>query len=134
MTLLSRKMLRSIRWRLVASHVLLTLLTVGVAGLLGLWGIRYTAQQQEIQYLTNTARAIAQRAEPLISSQANLEQLIQLAQTAAFFGNAQVRILDAQGRVLADSGLASRSDEIIWFVLPHQVGVETFVPPIEASS
>ena len=50
-------MFRSIRWRLVASHVFLTLLTVSAAGLLGLWGVRYYAQRQETRYLTSTARA-----------------------------------------------------------------------------
>jgi hypothetical protein len=59
-------MFRSIRWRLVASHVLLTLLTVSAAGLLGLWGVTYYARQQEARYLTNTAQAIATRAEPLL--------------------------------------------------------------------
>jgi signal transduction histidine kinase len=124
-------MFRSIRWRLVASHVLLTLLTVSAAGLLGLWGVRYYARGQETRYLTNTAQSIAQRAEPLMSPTIATNRLTQLAQTASFFTNTQVRILDAQGQVLTDSGVPGRSGDIAWFVLPHIDSEGVFEIPLE---
>jgi len=112
---------RSIRWRLVTSYVVLTLLTVGAVGSLSLWVVKRYADQKEVDYLTANARAIASQALPLMYPQVSTYQLSQLAQVASFFGNVQVRILDATGRQLADSGLPEHAAELAWFMLPAEV-------------
>lgn len=109
-------MFRSIRWRLVASHVFLTLLVVGLAGLMGLWGVRHYAHQRETEYLTVTANSIAQRALPLMSPQVSPDQLTQLAQTASFFSNVRVVILDEKHQVLTDTGHPNPRGEVAWFI------------------
>ena len=60
-------MFHSIRWRLVASFVLVTLLTVGLIGVLALSLIRQQLVAQETEYLQSNADAIALQALPLLS-------------------------------------------------------------------
>lgn len=60
-------MLTSIRWRLVASYVLLTVLTVGILGTLTLSLVRRFSQQREVDVLTANARALAEQAAPLVA-------------------------------------------------------------------
>jgi len=50
----------SIRWRLVASYVLLTLLSVTVVGLLASEIVRQYTQQQEVEELEANAQSLAQ--------------------------------------------------------------------------
>jgi len=106
----------SIRWRLVISFVCIALLIVGLSGLLAIWGIGQYALKQEEQYLKVNAQAIATQAQSLMSPTITLPQLTQLAQTAAFFGNAEVRILDSKKKVVADSGPTLHSDPVAWVV------------------
>ena len=54
-------MFRSIRWRLVLSYVLLTLLTVTIAGVLALSLIRQYVGQQETKNLSANAEACISR-------------------------------------------------------------------------
>jgi hypothetical protein len=114
-------MLCSIRWRLVTSYVLLTLVTVSAVGLLAQWAVRGYAQQQETRYLTANAEAIARQALPFLSPQVFPEKLDQLAKTAAFLGNVRVRLLDSQQRVLSDSGLPAGQGNILWFMVPSRI-------------
>lgn len=111
-------MLRSVRWRLVASYVFLTVLTVSLVGVLSLSLVKSYVDQQEIASLRANAEAIARQAEPLLWPSQRMSALQDLAQTAAFLGNDQVRILDADERVVADS-LADRSaDAFVWLTPP----------------
>ena len=59
-------MFNSIRWRLVASYVLLTVLTVSVLGVLALSFVDSYATQQELASLTANAEAVARQAGPLV--------------------------------------------------------------------
>jgi signal transduction histidine kinase len=111
-------MFRSIRWRLVASSIFLTLLTISLAGLLAFWAIIQYAQSRESSYLSANAEAIAQQAQPLMSPTPLTEYLTQLAQTTSFFGNFQVRILDSHQHLLADSGSPAHYDTIAWLIFP----------------
>ena len=61
-------MFHSIRWRLVASFVLVTLLTVGLIGVLALSLIRQQLVAQETEYLQSNADAIALQALPLLQA------------------------------------------------------------------
>ncbi len=97
-------MFHSIRWRLVASYVLLTLITVVALGFVALWATRKYAQQQEARYLSANANAVAQQALPLLGPHPAMTALAQVARLASFFGDVHVRILDSQHQVLVDSG------------------------------
>ncbi len=108
---------RSIRWRLVASYMLLTVLAVGLVAALALSLIRRHIEQQELNYLTANAQAVARQAAALMGARANPYALRQLAHTSAFAGNVRVRILDARERVLADSGSHDAENDMVW-ILP----------------
>jgi len=122
-------MFRSIRWRLVASYVLLTLLTVTLVGVLALSLIERYLEQQERDYLTANAEAVARQAQPLLQPTVRPSDLRELASTASFLGNVQVRILDDHQRVLADSGSPAQDHEFIWIMTSLQVDVQS---PVEA--
>ncbi len=111
-------MFRSIRWRLVASYALLTLLTVSLVGVLALSLIKRYIEQQELEYLTANAEAVAHQALPLMQPVVRQADLRELARTASFLGNVQVRILNDHRRVLADSGHPTEVSEFMWIV-PH---------------
>ena len=117
-------MFRSIRWRLVTSYVLLTLLTVSLVGVLALSLIKRYVEQQERDYLTANAEAVARQALPLMQPVVRWTDLQDLARTASFLGNVQVRLLDDQRRVLADSGQPTEVDEFIWIVTPVEVNIQ----------
>ncbi len=112
--------LRSIRWRLVASYMLLTLLTAGLVGALALSLVKERTDQQEIDYLTANADAAARQAVPLIWPIPHQYDLQRLAQTSAFLGNVRVRFLDARNNVLADSGSHTALDTFVWVMPPEQ--------------
>ena len=113
-------MFRSIRARLIASYVLLTLLTVGLVGTLALVLVQRRVQRQEVAQLRENAEAVARQAEDLIGPVPRLGDLQELAETAAFVGDVRVRIWDVERRLLADSGLAEIGDAVLW-VLPSEV-------------
>jgi signal transduction histidine kinase len=120
------KLTRSICWRLVASYVFLTLLTVFLVGVLALSLVKRYTEKQETDFLVANAEAVAHRAEPLMrmSSSGN-RALEELAQTAAFLGNVRVRILDNAGQVIADSGTQDVANNFVWvqpaFGLRHEI-------------
>lgn len=107
---------RSIRRRLVISFVAVALLIVSLSGLMAILGVGQYASIQEEQYLTSNAQAIAVQAQQFMSPAISQQQLKELAQTAAFFGNAEVRIMDNNRQVIADSGPSSHSDPVAWLV------------------
>ena len=107
-------MFHSIRWRLVASFVLVTLLTVSLIGVLALSLIRQQVASQEAEYLQANADAVARQALPLMQPLVNQTALQELARTSAFLSSAQIRILDGRGSVLADSGQHTEGNEYLW--------------------
>ena len=126
-------MFRSIRWRLVASYVLLTLLTVSIVGALALSLIQRYVRQQEQDYLTANAEAVARQALPMMQPLVYTQDLLDLARTASFLGNVQVRILDDQGRILADSGQPAEVEEFVWIVTPEEVDLQSPGGPFRIS-
>lgn len=114
---LKPEMFHSIRWRLIASYVVLTLLTVIATGILALEIVRRYARQQELLALRANAMAISEQALPYLASGAPSPELHQLIQAASFLGDARVRILDNQEQVLVDSGQPGSEDELI-VILP----------------
>jgi signal transduction histidine kinase len=107
----------SIRWRLVLSYVLLTALTVSVVGALALALIRNNLAEREADLLRVNAQAVARQAAALWQPRLGADRysLQQLADTAAFLGNAQVRILDRNGDPIVDSGPNSAANRLMWF-------------------
>jgi signal transduction histidine kinase len=110
---------RSIRWRLVLSYLFLILLTLGVVGAVILRLVEGYVERQEREYLAATAEAVAQQAEELLWPVVRQSQLQDLSETSALLGNTQVRILDAQRRVLADSDRLP-GEQVAWILLPRQ--------------
>jgi signal transduction histidine kinase len=117
-------MFRSIRWRLVLSYVFLTLLTVGVVGVLGLSLVKRYVGQQEVEYLTANAEAVARQAVALMRPVVRQSELNELAQMSAFLGNAQVRILDERRQILADSSSSSEGESLLGILLPNELTIE----------
>jgi signal transduction histidine kinase len=118
----------SIRWRLVASYSLIALLTVSLVGVLALSLVSRYVRQQQMDYLTSNAQAIAHQALPLMRPVIQRAGLLELANTASFFVNARVRILDAQQRVLVDSGLGRYADEFVWIAPAERLRFELEAP------
>jgi signal transduction histidine kinase len=88
---------------------------VSVVGALGLALIRNNLAQREAELLRANAQAVARQAATLMQPQADRYGLQQLADTAAFLGNAQVRILSRNGVPIVDSGPNSAANRLMWF-------------------
>jgi signal transduction histidine kinase len=107
-------MFHSIRWRLVASFLFVTLLTVSLIGVLALSLIRQQVASQEEAYLRANASAVARQAASLMEPMVNQTELQELARTSAFLSNSHIRILDGRGNTLADSGQPASDVEYLW--------------------
>ena len=117
-------MFHSIRWRLVASYVLLTLLSVTLVGVLASEIVRSYTHQQEVKELRANAQTLAKQLLPLMWVNAPPQQIHSLTKTASFLGDVRVRILDRQEQVLADSGLPPPTEELVLIYPPE--GAEHF--------
>ncbi len=103
----------SIQGRLIASYIALTLLTVVLVGVLSLWLIHYYVTQQQNRSLLFNAQAMAEQAQLLMEPTVDHFMLEQLAHTSAFLGNVQVRILDQDYQLLADSGSPPHAEALL---------------------
>ena len=112
-------MFRSIRWRLVASYVLLTLLTVSVLGALGFSLIKQYIGQQETVFLSSNAEAVARQALPFMKSHMDRSYFRELANAASMLGDVRVRIFNDDHELLADSGSPTAIDQFIWVMSPE---------------
>jgi signal transduction histidine kinase len=112
----------SIRWRLVASYVLLTLLTASVVGLLASEIVRRIIRQQEAIELQANAKSMAEKMLPLLWVNAPDQQIHALTQAASFLGDVRVRILDADNGTLADSGIPGVNEELLLIYPPEGGG------------
>ena len=117
-------MFHSIRWRLVASYVLLTLLSVTIVGVLASEIVRNITQGQEVKELRANAHTLAQQLLPLMWTNASRQQIDSLTRAASILGDVRVRVLDRQEQVLADSGLPGPSEELV-LIYPSE-GAERF--------
>ena len=122
-------MFHSIRWRLVLSYVLLTSLAVSLVGVLALSLVKRYVGRREVEHLTANAKAVAHQAMPLMWPVVRQRELQELAQTSSFLGNARVRILDENRRVLVDSGYGAAGDEFVWVLPPLEWRVEVTGDP-----
>jgi signal transduction histidine kinase len=122
-------MFRSIRWRLILSYVLLALLTVSLVGVLGLSLLQQYISQQEREHLTANAETVARQAAPLMWPVLRQRELQDLAQTSSFLGNARVRILAMDQRVLADYSPSTQGDDFVWILPPVAWRIEVASEP-----
>ena len=106
-------MFHSIRWRLVASYVLLTLISVSAFGVLASEIVRRNVQEQELKDLQANAGSLAQQLFPLMSVRGDSIQIHSLTQAASFLGDVRVRVIDDEGRVLSDSGRPTIREELV---------------------
>ena len=112
-------MLHSIRWRLVLSYTLLTLLTVSLLGILVLSLVQRYITRQENAWLTANASALARHSPGWLGPEVPRPELERMAQTMALLGNVQVRFLNADKQLLADSGVPATEQ---YFYLGQQPG------------
>ena len=126
-------MFRSIRWRLVASYVLLTLLTVSVLGVLGFSLVKQYIGQQETVFLSSNAEAVARQALPFMQSPVDRSYFRELANAASMLGNVRVRIFNEGHELLADSGSPTAIDQFIWVMQPEiSLQIETAERALES--
>lgn len=111
---------RSIRWRLIASYTILTLLAVALVGVLALSLIREHLDHQERDYLTANGEAIARQVLPSLQGGFFDPSIHELLRTASFLGDVRVRLLDASMHVLADSGSPTGATEF-FLIAPQMV-------------
>jgi signal transduction histidine kinase len=112
-------MFHSIRWRLIASYVVLAVLTVGAVGFLAIEIVRYYAYQSEVSELQASADSIARQARPMFTPAIHPFELTQLVRTTAFLGNIRVRILDRQNNPVVDSGQPDEWNDMVWITPPQ---------------
>lgn len=108
---------RSIRWRLIASFTLLTLLTITLLGVLVLSLMQRYVARQEVAYLHRNAVALAQQSELFFAGSDQPAEIRSLVETAALLGNFQVKILDKNERIVVDTEQPSQRDRLMW-ILP----------------
>ncbi|MCK4470472.1 MAG: HAMP domain-containing protein, partial [Anaerolineae bacterium] len=96
---------KSIRWRLPLSYGAIGLLATLALGAVLLTTLRGYYARQERDYLVGNTQEIAHRAARLLALEAPTEVLQSQVETFAFLSQTRVRLRDATGRVLADSGV-----------------------------
>jgi signal transduction histidine kinase len=96
---------KSIRWRLPLSYAFIALLVTLSLGLVLLITLRGHYRQQELEYLENNARAIGSMMADLSQLEVSSEELQSQLRSFSFLSQTRVRVLNAGGQVVADSGL-----------------------------
>ncbi len=99
----------SIRWRLTSSFAVVALLAALSLGAVLLTVLRQYYSQREMDYLTGNARSISKAVTAAMSlPDLPPDALQKQVESLAFMSQVRVRLLDASGRVLHDSGPSSR--------------------------
>lgn len=97
-------MFNSIRWRLPLSYAAIALLAALSLGAVLLTTLRSYYSQQELSYLTGNARGLSLELARMVEVKLPAAALKAQLQNFSFLTQAQVRLLDAEGQILADSG------------------------------
>jgi signal transduction histidine kinase len=104
---------------LIASYVLVTLISVSIVGVLASEIIRRSIQEQEAKELRANAQTLAQQLRPLMRVSRSSPQINSITQAASFLGDVRVRVLDMEGRILSDSGRPATKEELILIYPPE---------------
>lgn len=97
-------MLKSIRWQLPLSYAAIALLTVLALGVVLLAMLRSFYTQQELDYLARNARQVSPEMARMVQTGLPPDGIQAQLKNFSFLSQARVRLLDAQGQPLADSG------------------------------
>lgn len=116
------KVFHSIRWRLVASYVVLSLLTVSIVGVLATEIVRRYVQDREVEKLQANAQSLAQELQPLMWVRTPAAQIHSLTKAASFLGDVRIRVLDTEGLILSDSGRPASIEELVLIHPPEGSG------------
>jgi signal transduction histidine kinase len=95
----------SIRWRLPASYALIALLAALSLGSMMLLVLRGYYSDQEREYLDGNAKALQPLIEQILQSNLPKDSLQDQIDGLSFLSQTQIRLLDVNGNLLADSGV-----------------------------
>jgi signal transduction histidine kinase len=96
---------KSIRWRLPLSYGAIALIATLILGVVLLTTLRGYYARQERHYLMANAQGIARRMARLLTLGASRKDLQSQVEVFAFLSQTRVRVRDATGQILADSGM-----------------------------
>lgn len=102
----------SIRWRLPASYAFIALVAALSLGSVMILVLQNYYAQQERNYLTNNAFALQPILEEVLQSDLPGTVLQDQIKALAFLSQAQIRLFDAHGKIIADSGVPA-PDQVI---------------------
>jgi signal transduction histidine kinase len=102
----------SIRWRLPLSYAAIALLAVLSLGLVLVITLRVHYSQQELAYLNGNARGLGPVVAQAIRAGMARGALQAQLRSFSFLSQTRVRVLDADGRLLADSGEKTGSEAV----------------------
>lgn len=95
---------KSVRWRLPLSYAAIALLAALALGLVLLTTLRGYYRQQELDYLNDNAQVMGASIARLFELDAPPDLLQSQLRSFAFLSQTRVQLLDADARMLADSG------------------------------
>ncbi|MBZ0286598.1 MAG: hypothetical protein K8I30_03220, partial [Anaerolineae bacterium] len=94
----------SIRWRLPLSYALIALLATLALGVVLLTTLRGYYAQREFDHLRSNAQAISNTVTEMFGYRLSNEQIKAQLQSLSFLAQSRVRVLDAEGKILIESG------------------------------
>ncbi len=103
----------SIRWQLSLSYAGISLLATLLLGVIMLGILTRFFAIEESNYLIETAKGLGERIFDAIDNDLSAEELNASMERLSFYVNTQIRLLDAEGAMLADSGLPQRTKDIL---------------------
>ena len=104
--------LNSIRWRLPFSYAAIALLAALALGSVMLLVLGRYYAEQERAYLTGNAVSLRPIIEKILNAQTPAQSVKDQVEGLAFLSQTRIRVLDAAGRVIADSGIPDASKMI----------------------
>lgn len=117
----------SIRWRLIASYVGITVLAVFLVGVLSLSLLREYIRGQAQAQLQANAEAIALQTEVMLRANRGIDALREMTQTLSFLSSIHIQILDPDLNVVIDSGVPGEDNSVVWVQPDSSAGED---PPL----
>ncbi|HJS18789.1 MAG TPA: HAMP domain-containing sensor histidine kinase [Anaerolineales bacterium] len=121
----------SIRWRLPASYALIALLAALSLGSMMLLVLRSYYADQELEYLHGNATALQPVIAQILQSDLQEVPLQDQIRGLAFLSQAQIRLLDTNGNILADSGVPDPNQVVAVSAGMPFVGSVMFSMPVD---